>query len=521
MNFINPNTNIKFCHVNWNNDYVDCLDFKTKDEQEAYFNSIASKTIFCDEYTFLKKDNRIIVNFGIEELININYLFYKNPQEDITFYCFITEKNYKNENATELLIETDVFQTWQFALNFKACFIERSHVDNDTIGLHTFPEMLESGEYIEHDHINLNFLDQKYYVVGVSESGLNTYTIPDEGRFYNGLYSGLTYLVFNDSTSISNYIKCVQKNLGGDNIYCIFVNPKSMFPEIKFTQYKENNLSFQMGILPDFIGAKTLNTYTLNKRYTTIDGYTPKNNKLFCYPYNYFFITNNAGSAVDFRYELFNSDSCDFVLNGCVTPGGDLKLIPQNYKNISSNYSEGVDVGKLPTCSWNNDSYTNWLTQNAVNIPIGVASNLGTAVGSAMVGDVGGAVGGLMGIFNQVGQIYAQSTIPQTTKGGSNQGVLNFANLEGLSIYTCSIKSEYAKIIDDFFTMFGYKINRVAVPNYKSRSNFNYIKLINAKPFGDIYPDDLQKLKNIFESGVTIWHKPTEMFDYTKNNTIL
>ena len=46
---------------------------------------------------------------------------------------------------------------------------------------------------------------------------------------------------------------------------------------------------------------------TVEKNLTTIDGYTPKNNKCFCYPYNYMTLNNNSGVKVVLKYELFNS----------------------------------------------------------------------------------------------------------------------------------------------------------------------------------------------------------------------
>ena len=39
-----------------------------------------------------------------------------------------------------------------------------------------------------------------------------------------------------------------------------------------------------------------------------------------------------------------------------------------------------------------------------------------------------------------------------------------------------SIKSEFAQIIDKYFTLFGYQVNRVGVPLEHSRSQWNFIK---------------------------------------------
>ena len=50
---------------------------------------------------------------------------------------------------------------------------------------------------------------------------------------------------------------------------------------------------------------------------------------------------------------------------------------------------------------------------------------------------------------------YKKSLEPDTAHGGGNQGDLNFSAKLGFTPYCRSIKDEYAKIIDDYFTMFG------------------------------------------------------------------
>ena len=43
--------------------------------------------------------------------------------------------------------------------------------------------------------------------------------------------------------------------------------------------------------------ATLMETKTINKPYTTINGYTPKNNKLFTAPFKYLLVDNNSGGA--------------------------------------------------------------------------------------------------------------------------------------------------------------------------------------------------------------------------------
>jgi hypothetical protein len=84
-----------------------------------------------------------------------------------------------------------------------------------------------------------------------------------------------------------------------------------------------------------------------------------------------------------------------------------------------------------------------------------------------------------------------------------------------------SVRAEVARTIDDFFTMFGYKVNRVKVPNVTGRRNWNYVKTIGCYIDGDIPQGDMQEIKNMFDRGVTFWHNPATFADYSQNNDII
>lgn len=82
-----------------------------------------------------------------------------------------------------------------------------------------------------------------------------------------------------------------------------------------------------------------------------------------------------------------------------------------------------------------------------------------------------------------------------------------------------SIKKEYAEIIDNYFTMYGYKVNTLKIPNLKNRPNWNYVKTIDVNIIGDIPQNHLQTIKNMFNNGVTLWHNPSTFLDYSQNNS--
>ena len=134
------------------------ITFSSSEAQFNYFNSLPK--IELDSASYLRKDESIRVPELLEDILQYNYLMYRNHNySDKWIYAFITDSEYLNDNCTRIDFETDVFQTWQFDFEFKKSFVEREIVSDDTIGLHTVPEDLETGEYISNAHEKDTFMD--------------------------------------------------------------------------------------------------------------------------------------------------------------------------------------------------------------------------------------------------------------------------------------------------------------------------------------------------------------------------
>ena len=538
---VTPQGQVYICKTPLENDYKNQLTFATKIAQENYFNSTIIKTL--DNYTYIKKDNVIKVGINIDEIIDCNYLFYKNTGfSNKIYYCFITKMEYINENCTAITIETDCFQTWYFDIRYNKCFVEREHVNDDTIGVHTIPEGLETGDYVDqyvdNDEMSgLNFLTKgghsPYVVLAVSETGLDV-ALPNGSRIYNNVYSGLIFLTFPSTQDVDKYINYIQHKITEDIIYAAFMCPYEIATDgvnFKWSTFTDGSTSFQYAFINYTTRATQMGLVEINKP-NNLDTYIPRNKKLLTFPYRYFNITNNSGSSATYKYEYFNSrdgrDVCQFTMLGAISPGCSIRLIPYNYKYGKTEFDythkeveESIVAGKLPTCGWTNDAYTNWLTQNAINIPLDIASDIvKTGVGIA-TGKVSLAGGGLAGIGGTMAEIYQHSLIPTTAKGGVNQGDLNFADKLCFSVYKKCIKYEYARIIDNYFDMFGYKVNDVKIPNITGRQNWNYVKTIDCNFDGDIPQTDLNIIKAMFNGGVTFWHNPANILNYSLSNNII
>lgn len=518
---ITPQGNIYLCKTPLESDYKNQLTFNNLNAQQTYFNSTIQKTLA--EYTYIRKDNSITVGEPIDTIINCNYLFYRNTGfTNKLYYCFIKSMEYVNENVTRIYFETDVFQTYQFDIVYNASFIEREHVNNDTVGLHTVPEGVETGEYIVNSRVDgRSFGNSSQYIVA-STVDLSDNSFPNiNGNIQGGVYNGVKYFHY---TSV-NTLNLVLKNLadaGKSSAIISIFQGASEFYDLDPTTNE---------LVADSMAPKSCEWTVMSiggtdilpiDKPTSINGYTPVNKKLLTYPFCYLLASNNQGSNAIYKYEYFSSNNCDFIFYGVLTPGMSIRMYPKNYNNQSRNIDEGLNVGKLPIGSWNNDVYTNWLTQNSVNVGLNVGSGiLATGVGIA-TGNPIGVASGIMSVANSIGEVYKHSLTPPQVEGNINNGDVCYSTGDNrISMSLMSIKSEFAEIIDKFFTMYGYKVNLVKVPNITGRSNFNYVKTIDNNFDGDIPQEYLQKIKNMFNKGITLWHNPNTIYNYNVSNNIV
>lgn len=214
--------------------------------------------------------------------------------------------------------------------------------------------------------------------------------------------------------------------------------------------------------------------------------------------------------------------------------GASGRLVPTNYKGKTKDDDEALPLAKFPTCGWSADSYINWLTQNAVNLPTQILGNLlGTGQNiisssenpktiSTNTGNIVGTAGNIItNIAGTIGQFYSASLMPNI-ENAQNTGDVNYSAKRNTFTFRCMrAKTEYLQIIDDYFTMFGYKINEVKVPNITGRQNWNYVKTIDCNLTGDIPQMDLLQIKNMFDTGITLWHNTSNFLNYSASNNII
>lgn len=102
---------------------------------------------------------------------------------------------------------------------------------------------------------------------------------------------------------------------------------------------------------------------------------------------------------------------------------------------------------------------------------------------------------------------------------GSNDLMRQIAlDLNTFVLYVYRPTDEYKQKLEKIWNMRGYATNTVDYPNLKSKISWNYIQTVKCNIKGaNIDPSDLEKIKRVFDNGITLWHTKN-VGDYSQNN---
>lgn len=530
-------------------DYRQVLSFTESQMLELMLDSshlVSSK----NDYNFIKERGSIKVQETYSNCLKANYMAFQNTEySGKWFFAFIDDVKYLSDYATEIYYTIDIWSTWFDYWNPKSCYIIRQHATTDNVGDNLIPEKLEHGEYKE----------QEAYL---------------DSTFGTPCYLLVTKTTIEATTPITNYINMGGTIMNGQVYYAPSISRLAYLIEHLKDNNPDNEVLFAYCVPNVLIPSTSIDEYgqlsswnvpyNLDKkvvsRPTSIDGYTPVNKKLLTYPYVYCLFSNLAGNSNILRFEESGKISGGTGLEdgaiyvkywGVPSIGGSVVAIPRYYKDSALNLNYMLVLGKFPTLGWSEDAYTNWLTQNSVNNTIrkGVvgaeiiggagsillgaglmASGVGAIAGVSLIS--GGANALMEGATNAVEvatEYYNHQIEPDSFQGNTNAGdILMATGQMGYGFYTMTITSYYARIIDNYFTRFGYAQNDIKYPNLLHRQNYNYIQISkdSKAAYGNdhnnisIPADVLDNINNIFRMGVTVWNNHTNFGDYSVTNGI-
>lgn len=512
--YIQPETNVKILkNVPLDNTYEHTLWFDNATVQASYFADNLTK-FHLTNYTYQRVNKGTIrVEINANKLYDCNYLMFQNTAfGNKWFFAFITAVEYVNNVCSEITFEIDVMQTWLFDYQMDRCFVEREHSLTDNLGDSLTDENIFCGkETVVNSIQDFNYSDMYIGILATEGADGSKST----GNIYNNVYTNLAFegnvpVTEDNISSITYLINEYIKNGKEGSIINIFQYPKFCYDKRKAD-----------GVAEDIQIAHSYNH--------PLDGYTPKNKKLYQYPYNYMNMSNNAGENVIYKYEYFKNPVFPyFVIEGTYISNVSLMLYPRDYRSTDSygDVDNCISINSFPQCAFGGDTYKQFLYQNQANLTTAL---VGTAISGLTALATSGAsipistalAGSTLGKINQTVGQYESAKL----KSDSSYGSINNSNIRSgkkrykFTCYHVTITNEYARIVDDYFTKFGYKTDKVKVPNRNSRPHWNYVKTIDCTLTGSVPADDMKKIISVYDNGVTFWKNGSEVGRYDLDNS--
>lgn len=537
---ITPNSTVRLLHnCPLDKSYDHTIYFSNVTAQTEYFQGLTKSGMVFSAVNYTRKDRGLKLEAPVgSNLYDCNYMMFKNTSfENKWFYAFITKVEYINNITWEIEFELDDMQTWFFDYELERCFVEREHTTTDVIGENLVPENLDLGDYVSNgisrcydgdDVVGDSYLEEYSIVFGCT---FDQYYRDYGGGVYSGIFSGLYFKVFDLPKSriatdievvlneITQWLNSMDTAIRYSGIVCCFLMP---------TRFVSNSPT----------GQSIYATIEKPKKYGNIYGFTPKNNKLYTYPYNFLYVTNLQGQSAIYPYEYFNvgsgdDDVCQFRI-GCnfgVNPT--VVLSPTHYKGVQGmNYDEKLTLSGYPQLPYSTDVFKAWLANGAGDTIVNALASIGTytltgagigAVAGAGVGAVpGAAIGAAVGTLASVGHCLFETgrneQAPPQSHNGAGSVTMASMNMLDFGFMGKHIRPEFARIIDDYFNMFGYAIHRNKIPNRNVRPHWTYTKTIGCCIVGSLPSDSAKHICDIYNTGITFWKNGSEVGHYELDN---
>lgn len=574
MPYIPPNSDVVLCRgVPIESDYRHTLYFDSVAAQNNYFFSKAFKQFHNVSYQ-RERRNVITLEIPATQVYACNYLMFKNTSYgEKWFFAFVNSVEYVNDNVTDIYYELDMMQTWMFEYTLSQCMVEREHSVTDKIFENTKPENIGYGELM--CGLSQNLLSSRgllgEYACVITSKPYSSGDVPIK------LYSQFcpVYGYIGRAEDMNTLVQEFVSTGWQDAILSVTVGNKLMAQGADETHFdmpkqvpKEDFKFVCYGVTSGiYEGEEQFKDQLPN-------GYKPRNKKLFGYPYNQLWVSNNQGTVNEYRYEDFKIDKDGFfhmevAASGISSP--ECVLYPLDYRGVAKYYDHALVLTGYPTVPWIGDTYKAYMAMNRNQIENAIF----TQGANGVMNTVSAFLGGAMTVNNAADMLQAAKadasnagkTVSQTTKTGLRQqamggifsaigtagtSVVDFMtsvwqveaklkdvsnippNVGGLSgagsvtsalsrfdysTYYMCVKPEYAEIVDKFFDMFGYNTCTVKVPNTHSRPHWNYVKTIGCEIQGFLPQEAANVIKAVYDHGVTFWKNGDEVGNYTLDNS--
>lgn len=531
-------------------DNTNQIYFDNATHQNQYFTSRVYKT--SNNLTYQRDYQVYALQAEYDNTItNCNYLRYRNNNYgNKWFYAFITSIRYVNPNTVYIDFILDAYQTFMFDITWKDCFIERSHVRDDTLGAHTLDEGIHVGNRFSKevnvswpgaslmtgnvDVIPIIFLAAGYIFSQDGSSATEKIVATNP----QGTPSTLTVwspklentIDFPPVAQMQNFLNLLAKNAKSDSIVAASAIPSHIITGIytaiegiegTIIPVQEGLTTLEAGVYLYIPNQHFRDTVTAPLTLTPFMGYTPRNKKLCCYPFTYFILSSNQGDNVTIKTEWLPETSpavgdiereIEIALSANISP--DAAYFAKVVNANAAGRAITCSMSQLPAIATASSTYANWLSGHMASITTGIIANglqmfggtAATLSGAGTSAGIGGISSGVNGIIGTIGNLIDAEKMPASlnSSGGSTGNAA--INNRRFSLYQQVLNPDMYASIDQFFDMYGYKVNMNGTPDFYCRAYWQYFKIPIVNITGNVPAEYMNQIKSTFQNGVTLWN---------------
>lgn len=529
-------------------DNTNQIYFDNATHQNQYFTSRVYKT--SNNLTYQRDYQVYALQAEYDNTItSCNYLRYRNNNYgNKWFYAFITSIRYVNPNTVYIDFIMDAYQTFMFDITWKDCFIERSHVRDDTLGAHTLDEGIHVGNRYSKE-VNVSWPGTDVFAGNVNVVPIiflaAAYVFPSSGdpteRIITSNVQGTptTLAVWFPNFDVvktaplfqmQQFLKLLQNSSKSNAIVASVAIPEhiargtwNMMKEIEgaITEVQADPKAIESGAYLQISIQQFVDSVNATLTLTPLMSYTPRNKKLYCYPFTYFVLSSNQGENVTIKTEWLPETQppvgdpdreLKLSLSANISPDSSYFCKVTNANSTSRTLT--CTMAQLPQVATASSTYANWLAGHMASITSGILANglqifggtAATVSGAGASAGIGGITSGVNGIIGTIGNLIDAEKMPASlnSSGGSTGNAA--INNRRFSLYQQVLNPDMYASIDQFFDMYGYKVNMNGTPDFYCRAYWQYFKIPIVNITGNVPAEYMNQIKSTFQNGVTLWN---------------
>lgn len=367
-------TEVTLMQVPWDANYRDIVIWNDVQQRNAYLDAqaISGTGWRSKRFSYCRPNEPISVPVPYSAAYKYNYVVVQNPmqpvdgeEQPLKLCYFILSTDYVAPGTTQLTLQLDVIQTYQFGVCLGNMFVERGHmgVSNAVFknGVHNLqgqylrkylnaPEGLDIGDsYVMANHEWYPLTDASTFDIGkiiiISSADLaadpGTVDNPNlnvaDGQNADGIPSGCNVYSMDLST-----FKAVLNAMKEKSWVAQCIQSVSTFPARLLSAGTDVQLFGNSGITMQFLGETDTLELPLKTYATTGNIYQQLSNgvpdgyhdlyKAYTYPYSVIELTAYNGNSVFIKPELVYGNTLALTVIGCaVAPFARIGVFPTNY----------------------------------------------------------------------------------------------------------------------------------------------------------------------------------------------